>query len=262
MNNFITYKNAQIHFSDAGEGEVVVLLHGFLEDISMWDFIVEALKPKYRIICVDLFGHGKSDCLGYVHTMEAMADSVKFVLDTLKISKATYIGHSMGGYVALALAEKNKDLIKGLCLMNATAQADSEERKNLRNRAVKMAQVNYEPLVSMSVGNLFSQETRSIFLSAIEKSKKTALQTKVQAYIACTEGMKLRENREAVLLSGNFKKLIIAGKKDPVLLYKSIVEESERTNTPIISLSNGHMSHIENGPELIHVLESFLLLEE
>jgi len=71
--------------------------------------------------------------------------------------------------------------------------------------------------------------------------------------------MKLRKNREQVLLSSEFNTLIIAGKKDPVLDYESIVEEAERTNTKHVSFSNGHMSHIENAPELIKTIKEFIL---
>jgi len=260
MNKFVTYKNAQIHFSDRGEGDVVVLLHGFLEDISMWNSIEKELLKVNRVICVDLLGHGKSDCLGYIHTMEGMAKVVKYVLNEVNVNSAIFIGHSMGGYVALALAEEFESMIKGLCLMNSSAQADTEERKKLRSRVVKMAQTNYEPLVSMSVSNLFFQETRKQFLSKIERSKRIALKTSIQSYIACTEGMKKRKNREFVLRNSDFKKLIITGKKDNVLSHISILNEAKRTGTEIISFSNGHMSHIENLTELKAALKEFILV--
>lgn len=258
MNNFTNYKNARIHFSAVGKGDVVVLLHGFLEDMSMWKKIQEELIKTNRVICIDLLGHGKSDCLGYVHTMKTMAKAVKFVLDELSINEAIFIGHSMGGYVALAFAELFQNVVKGICLMNSTAQEDTIERKINRDRAVKMAQKSYKQLVSMSINNLFYKETREEFLKEIEGSRNIAMQTTVQSYVACTEGMKLRKNRENVLINFDFKSLIIAGKKDHVLDYNLIVGEAERTNTKLITLSRGHMSHIENASELIIVLKEFV----
>lgn len=257
MCDFLKYKGATIHFSDEGQGNTVVLLHGFLEDVSMWNPIQEKLIKTNRVICIDLLGHGKTECLGYIHTMELMAEVVKFVLDSLLVDKAKFIGHSMGGYVALALAQEHEGVVGGLCLMNSTAQEDSEERKTLRDRAIEMAKRNYEPLVFMSVANLFSQKTRSNFLIQIDETKKVALKTSVQAYIACTEGMKLRKNREQVLLLAEFKTLIIVGENDPVLLYESIVNEAKRTNTNIISLPNGHMSHIEDAQKLEKIIIDF-----
>lgn len=258
MNRFISYKNININFSIEGKGSTIVLLHGFLEDSSMWNNITKEISKKNKVITIDLLGHGKSECLGYIHSMEEMAEIVISVLKSESIRKATFIGHSMGGYVVLALAEKYTKAIKGLCLINSTSQADTEERKQLRLRAIKMAQTNYEALVKMSVTNLFVQEIRNNILEEIERTKQIALKTNVQSYIACTEGMRIRQNRESVLKTAEFKKLIIIGKKDPVLKYESILEEAERTKTPLVSLSNGHMSHIENKEELLNALLLFL----
>lgn len=258
MQQFLSYKNIKIAFSEEGKGSAVVLLHGFLESSYMWKEISTELSKKNRVICIDLLGHGDSDCLSYVHTMEEMAEVVKAILKQLKIRRATLIGHSMGGYVALAFSEKYPKNTKRICLLNSTSQADNEKRKKLRLRAIKMAQTNYKSLVSMSITNLFPSNTVEQFSMEIEKCKKEAFKVTVQGYIACTEGIKIRQNREHVLASKKYKKLIIIGKRDAILNYQSIIEESQRTNTPLITLSNGHMSHIENKKELINVLINFV----
>ena len=119
----IQFKNTQISFSDTGKGTVIVLLHGFLENKKMWDFYISEFAKKNRVIAIDLLGHGESECLGYVHSMEDHADAVQAVLSDLRIRKAIFIGHSMGGYVALAFAELYPDNTKGLVLLNSTARA-------------------------------------------------------------------------------------------------------------------------------------------
>jgi pimeloyl-ACP methyl ester carboxylesterase len=125
----LQYKDVNIFYTEEGKGSAVVLLHGFLENSSMWlPFIPELLKNN-RVICIDLLGHGNTECLGYVHTMELMADAVEAVLNHIKIRRCFLIGHSMGGYVALAFAEKNPNALKGLCLMNSTANEDTPEKK-------------------------------------------------------------------------------------------------------------------------------------
>lgn len=258
MQKFIKYKNCNIGFSDIGKGSAVVLLHGFLENSTMWNSIIPEFSKRNRIVCIDLLGHGTSDCLGYVHTMEEMAEVVKTVIKHLKIRRVTFIGHSMGGYVALAFAEKYIKNVKGICLLNATSKADNDERKKLRLRAIKMAQTNYKSLVSMSINNLFATTSYSQFLEEIEQCKKVALQTSVQSYIACTEGMRLRPNREHILALNSFKKLIIVGKQDAILNYDKIKKEAQRTNTPITTFLNGHMSYIENKSELFIALKLFL----
>lgn len=254
----ITYKNIQISFSDEGKGSAVILLHGFLENSTMWNAIVPEISKQNRVINIDLLGHGKTDCLGYTHSMDAMAEMVQFVLKSLRIRRVTLVGHSMGGYVALAFAELYPNYVKGICLLNSTAQADSEERKQIRLRAIQMAQTNYKSLVSMSIANLFAKSSREFFFKEIEVVKKEALKTSVQGYIACSEGMRLRPNREHVLLSNDFKKLLVFGENDPILQLQLVVDEAQRTKTELRQLSGGHMSHIENKTEVIEVLKGFL----
>ena len=109
----ILHKNASIWFSVSGNGPAIVLLHGFLEDSSMWTDLASVLSKKNKVICIDLLGHGKTDSLSYVHTMEEMADTVLTVLKHLGLRKYTFIGHSMGGYVALAFEKHILKILKG-----------------------------------------------------------------------------------------------------------------------------------------------------
>ncbi|MGG6229814.1 alpha/beta fold hydrolase [Tenacibaculum sp. SDUM215027] len=251
------FKETTVFYTDIGKGNCVVLLHGFLENSTMWNAVVEELSKKNRVVCIDLLGHGKTGCVGYIHTMEEMAEAVKSVLKELKIRRAIFVGHSMGGYVALAFGEKYLKNIKGICLMNSTAQADSEERKKLRIRANEMAKENYETLVKMSISNLFAENMRLQLSKEIEKIRDEALKTPVRGYIAGTEGMRSRTNKEAILQTIE-KRLIIAGKQDPILNYNTVVEEAKRTNTPLITSSNGHMSHVEAKEELLKALTNFI----
>jgi pimeloyl-ACP methyl ester carboxylesterase len=254
----LNFKNANIFYSDEGKGTAVVLIHGFLENSTMWDKIKPELIKKNRIITVDLLGHGKSDCLGYVHSMELFAETIEAVLKHVKIRKYILVGHSLGGYISLALAKMKSTKIKGLCLLNSTSYEDSEERKKLRTRANKMVQNNFENMVKLSISNLFHQENLAAFKVEIDAVKKEALQTSLQGYIAAQEGMKLRENTNLILSENNFKKLLIIGKKDPVLEYEISIEEAKKTNSELVVFPDGHMSHIENTAELIAVLKDFL----
>ena len=99
----IEYKGTPIFYSEEGQGQTIVLLHGFLENCSMWnDIKAQLVKHSYKVITVDLLGHGKTGCLGYIHTMEVMADAVYAVLHELKIKSFALVGHSMGGYVGFS----------------------------------------------------------------------------------------------------------------------------------------------------------------
>ena len=261
MSQSITYKNIKIHFSDEGQGKTIVLLHGFLENSSMWNTLKPELLQSHRIITVDLLGHGKTGCLGYIHTMSAMADGVFAVLMHLKIENYLLIGHSMGGYVALALAEKEPTAISGICLMNSTYEADDKERKALRRRASKMAHTNFKSLVQMSFTNLFSPKSRTIYKQEIGIALKEALKTPLQGYLAAQEGMMIRENKFDVLKRLKTKKIIIVGSKDPVVDGERILLETTSTDIVCKQISGGHMSHIENLSELPYLIKHFIELK-
>lgn len=256
--NYTQYKNTKIAYTDQGKGTAIVLLHGFLENSTMWKYLAPVLEKKYRVVCIDLLGHGQSDSLGYVHKMEDMADAVHQVLHDLKIRKAVFVGHSMGGYVSLAFAELYPDMMKGLVLMNSTSRADSEERILNRTRAIKAVKQNYVAAVRMSIANLFSEENRELLAEEIEWVKNEALQTPLQGIIAAQEGMKLRNDREVILHFAPYPILLILGKKDPVLNYDENKGQIEGTTVQLITFNDGHMSHLENKTELEKVLLDFL----
>jgi len=252
------FKNTKISYTDQGKGTAVILLHGFLENSTMWNYLAPVLAKKNRVICIDLLGHGQTDCLGYIHSMEDMADAVHQVISELKIRKAVFVGHSMGGYVALAVAELYPEFMKGLVLLNSTSRADNDERIANRNRAIKAVKQNYVAAVRMSIANLFSEENRTILSEQIEWVREEALQTSLQGIIAAQEGMKLRKDREVILHFATYPILLILGKKDPVLNYEENVEQIEGTNVKLITFNDGHMSHLENQAELEKVMVGFL----
>lgn len=258
MQKSILFKNTNISFSDTGKGAAVVLLHGFLENKTMWNTIGAVLSKKNRVISIDILGHGETGCLGYVHPLDLFAESIEAVLKKLRIRKYFLIGHSLGGYISLAIAHRNVAKIKGLCLLNSTSNEDDDARKALRIRANNMAQQNFENLIRMSFVNLFTASNRDKFSKEIEFALHEALKTTKQGYIAANEGMRIRLNRNHVLADNTFKKLIIAGKNDPVLQFETAKKEAKKTNSELIGLDGGHMIHIENKEALSTILLNFL----
>lgn len=256
--NVIVYKNTSISFTDSGKGTAVVLLHGFLENKKMWQHFVPELSTKNRIITIDLLGHGNTDCMGYVHTMENNAGVVSTVLQHLKIRKSVIIGHSMGGYVGLAFAEMYPDNVKALVLLNSTSRADNEEKKQNRDRAIKAVKQDHTTFVKLSVANLFSPDNREKYAIEIENTKEEALKTPLQGIVASLEGMKIRNDREVLLHFAPYQKMLILGKKDPILNYIETANQVENTNVELITFPDGHMSVIENRLELFKLLKRYL----
>ncbi len=152
----------------------------------------------------------------------------------------------MGGYVALAYAEKNAEKLTGLCLMNSTYEADDDERKRLRSRANKMVQTNFKNMVRISFTNLFSEESKIKHSVEIKNALEEALKTPIQGYIAGQEGMRIRKDTFKMFNGLSCKKLIIIGEKDPVIDGNLIEYQTKNSDIEVIEFSEGHMSHIEN----------------
>ncbi|WP_304138701.1 alpha/beta fold hydrolase [Mesonia mobilis] len=254
MQEYISYKNIQIAFTAEGKGKTIVLLHGFLESSTIWKNVVSAFKETHQIIAIDLLGHGKTEKLGYIHPMETMAETVHAVLSELKVEKASIIGHSMGGYVALAFAEKFPQQLEKLVLLNSSTVADSEERKENRDRAKRLVKQNKKAFISMAIKNLFTDENRNALRTEINALVEEAVQLPEENIIASVEGLKNRKDRTEILQLYSGEKIIIAGKNDPVVPFKEIEAIAEKTNSTFISFEDGHMSYLENEEELLKVL--------
>ena len=253
----IVYKNTKVHFTLTGKGSAIVFLHGFLENSTMWQSIVEVLSKKNRVICIDLLGHGETENSGYVYTMNEQAEVVKTVLDSLKLRKYILIGHSMGGYVALAFAKIYPKNVKGLCLQNSTALPDTEEKKINRSRGIEAVKQNHRTFIRIAIPLLFSEDNRTIFTQEIKEVTNEALKMSPQGIIASLEGMKVRENLSSIYNTATYPILMIIGKQDPALDYNSLISQTKNTKVEIVEFPNGHMSHIENKDELIKTFLKF-----
>ncbi|OED38746.1 alpha/beta hydrolase [Flavobacteriaceae bacterium (ex Bugula neritina AB1)] len=254
----LAYKGIKINYHVFGKGPALIFLHGFLENSSMWNDIIPHYMHTNTCVAIDLLGHGKTDCLGYIHTMEDMAHAVKAVLGHLSLKAYTLIGHSMGGYVSLACVELFPEEVTGLVLLNSTSFPDSEERKANRKRAIDIIKKNSKAYISMAIANLFAPKNRDTFIEQIEMIKKNGSKTSIQGIISALEGMKIRKDRTKVLSNFNMPKIIFAGKQDPVLGYEQSVDESKKLETEIISFDGGHMTYLENRDEFLKSLSYFL----
>lgn len=254
----INHQDKPIYFKVYGEGKPVVLLHGFLENSKIWNNFIPHLKNKLQVICIDLFGHGKTPIFGEIHTMEAMAEVVSHVLDYLKIDTTSLIGHSMGGYVGMAFLEKFPKKVDAILLLNSTTLPDSEERKKERDQVAKIATKHKEVFIKMAVTKLFAEENREIFKKAIAHSIEEAMHMSSESIKASVQGMKIRKNRTEILKNHTGKKWIITGKEDSLISYSSIQKVAEQTQAKLISLPYGHMSYIEQKEEIKQYLKDFL----
>ena len=240
------YKNSAIFYETFGQGSAIVLFHGFLESSTMWKSLIPQLSKNNFVITIDFPGHGKSDIISETHSMELMAEIADEILKHLKISSATFIGHSMGGYVSLAYAEMFPEKVEKLILLNSTPIADSEEKKENRNRALKVIDQNPQAYISMAIGNLFAESSREKFAAEIEALKMEAYSFPVEGIQAAIRGMRDRKDRTEVLKNFSNEKYMILAKEDPILPIMETKEVAEFCNVSTKIIEGGHISTIEN----------------
>lgn len=245
------YNEVPLFYKISGKGPVLVLLHGFLESSTMWSSFVPSLSLHRRVLTVDLPGHGKSGCSAPVHSMEMMADMVYALLHHLQIDKASFMGHSMGGYVGLAYLEAYGQQVEGLTLLNSTTRKDTIEQKRNRDRATRIVSENKEVFIGNIMNLLFMESSHRRYPTEIAALKKEAMGFSAEGIIAATQGMKLRIDRTTVFRDFSGGKLIICGANDLVVPLAVSKEIASATNSQLKVLNGGHMSWIENSEELL-----------
>ncbi len=256
----IKFKKGTVTFSDTGKGRVVVLLHGFLGSHQIWNSTIQSLSKSFRVIAIDLPGHGETDCFGYVHTMELLAKSVKAVMDSLRLKKYVIIGHSMGGYAGLAFADMYPDNLKGLCLYHSSAYADSEEKKRDRTRSIKVVKANHKIYTTEVIKNLFATKNFKYLKEEIAFAQKIAAKTSKQSIIAALEGMKDRPHRDVILGLAHFPVMMVIGEHDNVLPSTQLLEQADLIkNKHVLYLEHdGHMGFLESPKRSNDALKKFL----
>lgn len=257
-----TYKGASISYERKGNSKrTVVLIHGFLENNKVWEDYIKVLSQNNTVFAIDLPGHGKSECLGYVHTMEELAGCVRQMLAENSKRKAILVGHSLGGYVSLAFADLYPDMINGLCLFNSTAKSDSEEKVKFRNRAIEVVKRNHELFIKEAIPNLFVNPKTPAIRGAIKRVLNMALSTPKQGILATLEGMKVRPNREIILHFAPYPVLGLAGKNDLVVRWRDLKTQLENCENGQFHLSEkgGHMCIYEDKYPCLKVLKKFII---
>lgn len=247
----IIFRNKHIHFTSAGTGETLVLLHGFLESKEIWTTFTPQFSQYGRIITIDLPGHGRSEVLDEIHTMELMAESVKTVLDHLEVEKANFIGHSMGGYVTLSFLEQYPERVGDLMLLNSTPLEDSEEKKSNRDRAVELVKKNKRAFISMAISNLLSPENEQKYVKEVNILKEKAYDFPISGITAALKGMKIRTNKVELFKNFNNRKVIVTGKNDPLIEFNSIKSLAKQCKSSFYALSGGHLSYLESKEEFV-----------
>ena len=261
------YQSSIIFYQVIGKGKPVLLIHGFGEDSTIWENQVNFLKHNYTLIIPDLPGSGKSQLISDM-SIEGMSEVIKEIIDieVLKLNsknQVTLLGHSMGGYITLALIEKYSTLFSSFGLIHSSAFTDDEEKKAARKKSIEFIKTNgaYE-FLKTSIPNLFykSKEghnpTVAYMNILIEKGKKFS----AEALIAYYNAMINRVDKTNVLKTFCNPILFIIGEHDLAISFKQSMQQCHLPQqTHVIILRNtAHMGMWEETEKTNNTLSTFL----
>lgn len=233
-----------LHYKEIGEGEPVILLHGFLENHKMWLNIAEQIKG-FRFILPDLLGHGATPTVNKVNTMEEQAKSVAELMRELGVGKAPVIGHSMGGYVAMAMARDYASMVSQLGLFFSKTTPDNEVKKQQRLEAVRVVQRNKKTFVKLGMRALFDQGKLSHLRKEVSLAQEWGMETPVSGIVAALKGMRERGDTTRDLVEFAKPILVILGEKDTTVEPVFAEMLPARENIHVHTLPCGHMGHLE-----------------
>ncbi len=249
IEKFIMAGDTALHVCDSERGDkCVVLLHGYLESLVVWEEFVPLLYKQVRVVTLDLPGHGISVVNGEMHTMEWLADTVAEAIKALGIDRATVVGHSMGGYVALALAERHPELLDGVVMLSSTPNADTEEKAENRRREIALVKAGKKDLLShVAPAAGFAEDNRRRMADAIEELAEQIFITEDEGIVALLNGMIERKDRNEMLRQSSVRQLFIFGRKDGYI-PEAVASEiaAAHPQARVVWLDNsGHMGFLE-----------------
>lgn len=242
-----------MHIADSQRGEkCVVLLHGYLESMLVWDEFSALLKGSVRVVTMDLPGHGVSMVASEVHTMEYLADCVALAMEALGIERYSVVGHSMGGYVALAMVEKYASRLESVVLLSSTTSADSQEKCDRRRREIELIKAGKKNMLARLVPHAgFAPENVKRLKDYIEDIGELILMTEDEGVIAILGGMIERKSRGELLRQSGVPHMFIFGRHDyyiPVEVAEEMIA-ADPTARVLWLEHSGHMGFYEE-PEL------------
>ncbi|MEE0863699.1 MAG: alpha/beta hydrolase [Alistipes sp.] len=263
VEKFIMAGDTPMHVSDSQRGDkCVVLLHGYLESMIVWEEFAPLLTPHLRVVVVDLPGHGISLVKGEVHTMEYLADSVAAALEALGIERYSVVGHSMGGYVALAMLDNYSDRLESITLLSSTTTRDTDEKCDRRRREIELVKAGKKSMMARLVPHAgFAPQNVKRLKDRVEDMEELILITEDEGVIAILGGMIERKDRDEQLRNSCVQHQFIFGRHD-YYIPNEVAEELERTHPEARTVwldESGHMGFIEEPERCAQAILDFIL---
>lgn len=261
----VSFKYKKVFYRVEGKGKPVMLLHGFAEDSSLWNYQIEKLKQNFQVIIPDLPGSGASEMIDGKLSISDYADAIKSIVD-VEIRKDaiafTMIGHSMGGYISLAFAEKYPALLNGIGLFHSTSFPDDDQKKETRNKGIDFIKKNgAEIFLKNTTPNLFSEKIKRENPCLLERLSGLSKSFTPDALIQYYEAMRDRPDRSSILKDFTKPVLFIQGFFDNAVLLQSGLEQSHMAPVTYFKIlkDSGHMGMWEEEQISTTFMEDFLM---
>lgn len=257
----IRVNNIQLAYNDTGSGPAIVLIHGYPFNRSMWTEQVSLLNDRFRVVTLDLRGHGESESSTGASTMKLMAEDVAALMDEIGIERAVVGGLSMGGYVTLAFHQLFPERVEKLLLADTRAQADTEEGKATRAEQVQQILADgMAGIVNAMLPKLLSPETVSKRPDVVKRVRDMMIHTSPAGAAAALRGMAEREDQTGRLAQIKVPTLIVVGKEDPITPVADSQKMHERiAGSQLVVIENAsHVSNIEQPEQFNRAFNEFL----
>lgn len=255
--------NLSVSYSDEGavEAPVIIFIHGFPLNKSMWDYQLEALKDEYRVIAYDIRGHGDSDAGYEDFSIDLFANDLISFMDSLKITKAVICGLSMGGYIVLNAIENYPERFDALILSDTQCFADTPEVRENRLVAIENIKKNgLDDYAHESIKNLFAPVSLLSKETEIASVRKMIVNTSQQSIYNALHALAIRKDTSGILPGIKIPVLILVGKEDkitPTEMAESMHKKIHGSQLNIIEHA-GHLSNMENPFEFNYQIRKFI----
>jgi len=258
----ILVEGNEVSYFDEGQGKIaIVFIHGFPFDKSMWELQLITLRDQFRVIAYDVRGHGNTLANANEFSIPQFTDDLFAFLSQLEIEKSIICGLSMGGYIALHAVELYPDKIKGLVLSDTQCDADTEEARGKRMKAIELIRNDgLEQYTSDSVKNLFAPSSLENQKDKVDFIRNTILKTPPDNICKTLMALANRKEKCSVLEKIKMPVLILVGEEDkvtPLTAAKKMNNLIKGATLHIIKKA-GHLSNLENPEEFNGHLKTFL----
>jgi pimeloyl-ACP methyl ester carboxylesterase len=267
MDKELLYQDKKIFYRITGNGNPVVLIHGFGEDGEVWKNQIGLLKNNppagkagFQLIIPDLPGSGKSEMIDDM-SIEGMAEVIHSIIHEENIDSCPVIGHSMGGYITLALVEKYWNHVSAFGLFHSSAFADSEEKKAIRRKGIDFInQHGAFEFLKTATPNLFSPNSKEQIPNSIEELIKRGHNFSSVALVSYYEAMMERPDRTEMLHKATVPVLFIMGKYDNAIPIEEGLKQCHLPEKSYIYIlrKSGHMGILEEKDKCNEILDKFL----